>query len=186
VSVAAVVLAAGGGTRFGGTLPKLLAPLEGRPLVVWAVASAVEAGLDDVIVVQGAIDLRDVLPASVRVLSNEQWAEGQASSLTTAIVHAGGAGHDAVVVALGDQPGIEPSAWRAVAAATDTPIAVATYDRTRGHPVRLARSIWSELPSSGDAGASALMRGRPDLVSEVPCLGRPDDVDTLEDLDRWS
>jgi CTP:molybdopterin cytidylyltransferase MocA len=186
VTVLAVILAAGGGTRFEGAGPKLLASVRGRPLVGWAVASAIGAALDEVVVVQGSVDLTQVLPPGVLVLTNERWAEGQASSLATAIAHGASVGHEAIVVGLGDQPGLEPSAWRAVAATTGSPIAVATYDGRRGHPVRLASSIWEQLPADGDEGASALMRGRPDLVSEVPCLGRPDDVDTLEDLDRWS
>ena len=189
VTVLGAVLAAGAGERFrasGGDGPKQLAMVDGQTLVARAVATAVAAGLDEVVVVAGAVDLTGAgLP--VTVLDNPRWSDGIATSLQVAVRHAETAGHDAVVVGLADQPGITAEAWRAVATATDRPpIAVATYDGIRGNPVGLSRSVWPALPQTGDEGARMLLRRRPELVQAVPCDGRRDDIDTLEDLDRWS
>jgi molybdenum cofactor cytidylyltransferase len=191
-STAAVVLAAGAGSRFAGPDHKLLAPLRGRPVVVWAVTAALDAGLAETIVVSGAVDLGPVLADHglvdrVRVVVNPDWAQGQATSLAAGIAAVDAAGHDAAVVGLGDQPLVTAPAWRLVATqGLDRPMAVATYDGRRRNPVRLDRIVWSELPTQGDEGARGLLARRPDLVEEVPCPGESADVDTLEDLTRWS
>jgi molybdenum cofactor cytidylyltransferase len=185
---AAVVLAAGGGSRFSGTEHKLLAAFRGRPVVAWAVDSAVAAGLDHTVVVTGAAPLDQVLPEGVTIVPNPDWASGQATSLAVAIDWAETRGMGAVVVGLGDQPLVPPNAWQRVAAAVDgsQPIVVATYGGRRGNPVGLDGSVWPQLTRLGDEGARVLMRERPDLVTEVPCDGEAVDIDTQEDLLRWS
>lgn len=183
MTIAAAVLAAGGSSRFGDG-HKLVAPFRGRPLAMWAITAALEAGLDETVVVVGAIDLP--VPAGVTVLRNDRWADGLATSLAVALDHAREVGHDALVVGLADQPLVPRSAWAAVATSTGSAIGVATYDGVRGNPVRLDASVWDQLPTDGDAGARVLMRHRPELVREVPCEGTAADVDTVEDLARWS
>lgn len=175
---AAVVLCAGAGSRYAreGAAHKLLSPFRGRPLVAWALEAAVAAGFPAVLVVTGAVDLSRLLPREVTEVRNDRWREGQATSLAAGLAAAGRAGFRAVVVGLGDQPLVTSSCWRALAA-SDAPVAVATYGGTRRNPVRLASSVWHELPSSGDVGARALMAARPELVVEVPCAGDPVDVD---------
>ncbi len=189
MTTAAAILAAGGGSRFGGDSRsggKLRAVLRGRPLVQWAVDHALAAELDEVIVVTGALAIEDLLPDSVRVVHNRRWAEGIATSLACAIRAAHDEGHDALVIGLGDQPFVPPEAWRAVADTDATPIAVATYEGKRRNPVRLGRAAWDLLPSTGDEGARRLMAERPELVTEVACAGDPADIDTQEDMNRWS
>ena len=178
MTVAAVVLAAGGASRFEGG-HKLLEPLRGRPLVEWAIESA--SVLDELIVVVGAVEVP--VPAEATLVRNLSWADGMATSLQAAIAAAGD--HEAIVVGLGDQPFVPADAWLAVAA-SPSPIAVATYDGRRRNPVRLAREVWPLLPTTGDEGARSVIAGRPDLVAEVPCPGEPADIDTREDLARWS
>ena len=180
-----MLLAAGGGSRFRGSTHKLLADLDGRPVVVRAIEALLRAGVGPAAVVSGPVPLGQLLPPGIVELANPHWQDGQATSLAVAVGWARATGLAAVVVGLGDQPGILASAWAAVAAANMTPIAVATYSGTRGHPVRLARSVWDLLPVRGDRGAGGVIAESPELVTEVACDGDTRDVDTVEDLTRW-
>jgi|SRR5579884_4335 len=187
-ATAAVVLAAGAGSRFEGAEHKLLAPFRGRAVVAWALEHALAAGLDHTWVVTGAVDLAaaGVVPPGVVVISNPRWASGQASSLQAAVAAARALPIDRLVVGLGDQPLVAASAWHAVATSVGAPIAVATYGGRRRNPVRIDRAWWDELPTAGDAGARVLMQRRPELVMEVACDSDPTDIDTVEDLDAAS
>lgn len=186
MTTAAVILAAGGSSRFTSG-HKLLAPFRGRALVTWAVEHALGAQVDETFVVSGALDLADALSRfgeGITVLHNPAWPEGMATSLQCALAAARAAGHRAIVVGLADQPLIPSEAWLAVAGAS-APLAVATYRGRRRNPVRLAAELWSLLPTTGDEGARALMVSQPALVTEVPCPGDPADVDTVADLEQF-
>lgn len=185
LGVAAVVLAAGAGERFASERHKLLCEVAGVPLVRRAVDAALEADLDETIVVTGAVDLLAVLPEEVTVLHNEAWEQGQATSLAAAVGYAGSRGHRAVVFGCGDQPGVPAQAWSAVGSA-DCDLAVADFAGRRRPPVRIGAALWSHLPLTGDEGGRVLMRRRPELVRAIPCEGNPDDIDTLEDLRQWN
>src|SRR5579885_2487217 len=52
-TTAAIILAAGQGTRMKSALPKVLHPIAGRPLLHYPVRAALDAGCDDVVVVVG-------------------------------------------------------------------------------------------------------------------------------------
>jgi CTP:molybdopterin cytidylyltransferase MocA len=193
VLAVAVVLAAGAGSRFLGDRHKLVTDvtteLGTRPLVEHAIEHALAAGIGPVVVVTGAapIALAKDLTDRVTVVDNPDWADGQSSSIAVGLALASDLGADHVLVGLGDQPGVAPSAWRAVAhAPPEWPIVVASYDGRRGpHPVRLHRSVWPLLPVTGDDGARTVMREHPELVHEVSCSGTAADIDTLEDVQRW-
>lgn len=192
MSVAAVILAAGGGSRFNQGVPdarpgaKLLRSLNGRPLVSWAIAPAIDAELDEVVVVSGAIDLSGVIPDTVAMVHNDDWTKGQATSLRVGLEWCASHGHSSAVIGLGDMPGLTALAWRAVADAPRGPIVFATYDGKRAHPVRLDAEIWAMLPLVGDEGARAVVREHPELAREVACAGATSDVDDQRDLQRWS
>lgn len=192
--LAVVILAAGGGTRFSATRPdgaadpghKLLADLGGRAVVAHAIAHAVEAAVGPVVVVTGAVPIE--LPPGVIEAHHAGWALGQAGSLHRGLAVAESLGARAVVVGLGDQPGVPAAAWQLVALAPpEWQLVVASYDGRRGpNPVRLPRSLWAEVPTTGDEGARSLLRRHSELVHEVPCPGSAHDIDTLEDLQRWT
>lgn len=185
MTIAAVVLAAGAGSRFEGDSHKLLAPFRHKPLVEWAVASAVQAGLDEVYVICGAVPLQGVVDDSVTFVENHSWSEGQSTSLRAAVHVATEHEHEAIVVGLGDMPLVPASAWRAVADAPGQ-LVTATFRGKRCPPVKIDQELWGLLPISGDEGARAIMRLRPDLVDEVACEGNAIDIDTRGDLSRWS
>lgn len=190
MTVLGVLLAAGGGRRYTGPTHKLLAPLRGRPVWQWSLEHLLAAGFEHTLVVTGAAPL-DVTTAATdgcSVVHNADWASGQASSLQLAMAHGTTLGVDALVIGLADQPFVEPATWRAVADADPSyPIVVTDYDGRRGpNPVRLDRRIWPLLPLTGDEGARRVLRDHPAWVCSVTGLGSAADIDTLEDLERWT
>lgn len=207
----AVLLAAGGGTRWRGAGHKLAAMLPptarepAQTVFERSLGRLLDAAVGPVVVVTGALTAGDlplpVPPADppaaparpdlttrdevvVAVEHNPRWQSGQITSVHAGLRAARRLGATRVVIGLADQPSVTAAAWRAVAAA-DHPISVATYEGRRGNPVGLDEGVWDLLPDAGDEGARALMRVRPDLVGEVPCTGSPADIDTEEDLRRW-
>lgn len=105
LSLGAVLLAAGAGSRLGGR-PKSLLELDGAPLIISMVTALFDAGIDSVVVVLGhhadAIEnaVRDLPVTRVRNPSPD---DGPASSLRVGL-HALAKDVDAVIVALADQP----------------------------------------------------------------------------------
>ena len=198
----AVLLAAGSGSRFHGGCHKLDAALpSGRTVYEQSLGHLVEAfgpsagistgpgtgsSIAGVLVVHGATE-RPV-PAGVTSIVNDAWAAGQATSVAIALRHATALGADAIVFGLADQPFVPPATWHAVAdPAPEWLIVIATYAGRRGpHPVRLHQSVWPLVPTIGDDGARSVLRDHPALVHEVACEGSPADIDTLEDLERWT
>jgi nicotine blue oxidoreductase len=191
--VAGILLAAGDGTRLG--QPKATVELNGSTLAERGVALLRAGGADPVLVVTGAV--RVTVPGTVTVV-NQDWASGMGSSLVAGLRAAdadgqgtgGGAGVAAAVIALADQPLIGPEAVRRLVAAhaAGASVAVAAYDGKPRNPVLIAREHWPEVVAmaSGDAGARPFLRAHPDLVTLVECAdtGRPDDIDTPEELAR--
>lgn len=180
--ICGLVLAAGAGVRFGGDQSKLLAVIDGRPVLEWSVQAACSVpALERVVVVVGS-RAEEVL-ASVELGRAEpvvcvDWADGQSASLRCGLRALRGASK--IVVTLGDQPLLTPEV---VALFVDQPGGTrAVYDGRPGHPVVLGPDEISALSSlSGDRGARDLLRGGPTIEVGHICSG--DDVDTPDDLE---
>jgi nicotine blue oxidoreductase len=166
VSVAAVVLAAGAGTRFGGPKQRLLLPRVLERLR--------ETSLEDVVVVAGAYGLE---VDTARVVECPEWERGPGASLRCGLA-ALGPEMEAAVVVLADGPELAPEAVERVLAAWrggSADLVAASYGGVRGHPLLLASALWDTVPDEGLRAFVPLL---------VPCddLGHPGDVDRVEDL----
>jgi nicotine blue oxidoreductase len=190
VTVAGVLLAAGGGRRFGG--PKALIEHRGELLVERGVRLLVVSGCSPVVAVLGAaadeVEQRaHIAPAVVAV--NQGWEEGIGSSVRIGLgVLDPLPAVDAAVVALCDQPQVGPAVVERLVAAWErgAPAAVATFGGEQRNPVLLDRGLWDDVARSaqGDVGARGFLRTRPDLVTAVECgdIASAADIDTPDDL----
>jgi molybdenum cofactor cytidylyltransferase/nicotine blue oxidoreductase len=180
MSTAAVVLAAGGGRRYG--MPKALVEFEGSLLVERAVRTA-QAVCDPVLVVLGAQAVEVWRQADLdgaTVLANKDWETGMASSLRTGLDGLRGwpGRVDAALILLVDMPGMTPEALQRMAEhAGPDALAVATYDGVRAHPVLIGREHWAGVidTATGDEGARRYLADH--QVAEVDCTGLADPTD---------
>jgi len=191
-AVAGVLLAAGQGSRFG--RPKALVELDGRTLAERGVSMLRAGGADPILIVTGAAQV-DLSPDhQARTVYNREWRTGMGSSLRAALRALTEQETDqevgAAIVALADQPLVGAEAVGRLIAAyrAGAGVAVAAYGGQPRNPVLLAREHWPEViaAATGDQGARAFLRARPELVTLVECgdTGRPDDIDTPADLER--
>lgn len=184
--IAGLLLAAGGARRFGAQ--KLVQPLQGKPLVRHA-AEALGAATEELIVVVGHEEARvraALAGVQCTLVVNAEWAAGLAGSVRAGIA-ALGDDTDAVVIALGDQPGIDARVVRALVErwrASTMPIVAARYRGGRGHPVLFDRAVFGELAAlEGDVGAKPVIERIPSRVAYVEIdEPPPPDVDTAADL----
>ncbi|MBY0299652.1 MAG: nucleotidyltransferase family protein [Methylobacterium sp.] len=189
--VGLVLLAAGRGTRFGAA-PKLLADLDGKPLVRHAAEAALAAEAGPVVAVLGHAQepVRAALAGlDLRLVENPHYADGLATSLQVGLAALPEAAGGAVIL-LGDMPCVPPGLIRSLAdafrAAAPKPAAIVPVcDGRRGNPVLLNRRILADdlARLTGDRGAGPLLAGRTDVL-EWPADGSGVlvDVDTPEML----
>jgi len=180
VQTAGLILAAGGGRRYG--MPKALVAYEGKLLVDRAAETLRAAGVERSVVVLGAeapsvLEKAAELPPSV---INPDWASGLGSSLRVGLEALTGTPAEAVVVLLVDMPKVTAEAVRRVTAlAADDALVMGGYGTRRGHPVLLGRQHWPGViaTATGDRGARDYLRAHADRVRVVPVDDVADDFD---------
>ena len=183
--VSALVLA-GGQSRRMGDINKLLAPVDGVPMLLATVRRIIAAGVDEVIVVTGheAQRVRDTLTGeSVRVVHNPHYDQGLSTSMNAGLA-ALGVDVDAALVCLGDMPRVTPRHVHRLLAAFDPiegrSICVPTFNGKRGNPVLWDRRYFEQMRDvRGDVGARHLIGVHDDSVCEVAM----DDAGVLLDVD---
>ncbi len=190
--VAAILLAAGRGTRMGGP-NKLLEEIRGKAIVRMAAEAAATSQAKPVVVVTGHEAERvaaSLTGLNVQTIHNPGYAEGLSTSLKAGI-RSLPADTDAAVVVLGDMPDVSASLIDRLIAAIDPArgalIAVPTREGRRGNPVVWSRRFFEELAHiEGDIGARHLIAQHNEAVVEVPVEDEAafHDIDTPEALQK--
>ena len=186
--IAGVVLAAGESSRLGS--PKQLVRVKERTLLVHTADCLVRGGCARVAVVLGA-SMEKIVPTLIgleaKVVVNEDWREGIASSIRAGI-SALADEVEAVVLATCDQPRLEPDVVRRLIARFDgVPecMVACEYAGTVGVPALFGRGRFEELLQlRGESGARRLLRGNIDRVVRVPWPGGTFDVDLPSDREK--
>jgi molybdenum cofactor cytidylyltransferase len=176
-----------------GSINKLLADLDGKPIVKHVVEAALASSAGPVVVVTGhqAPDIRSVLAGcAVSIVFNADYSAGLSSSLKCGIRAVPDDCQGALVM-LGDMPGVTSGDIDAIislfAARAGSAIIVPTYAGKRGNPVLWPRAYFLELLElEGDTGAKALLRKHEEAVESIALLTSAvlADIDSPDDLAR--
>jgi molybdenum cofactor cytidylyltransferase len=201
--VAAVVLAAGQGRRFGAL--KQLLPWRGAPLVAHVADQALTCpDIARVIVTVGAGAAQTqaaLATRDVEIVVVSDWAAGQSRSVQAGLRAAtappapllagegseAGGGVAAVLFLLADQPGVSPELLAALIErhrATLAPIVAPRYRGQRGNPVLFDRATFGEFARlSGDIGARPILQAHAQEIAWVdwPTPEITQDIDVAED-----
>jgi molybdenum cofactor cytidylyltransferase len=191
--VSAVVLAAGASTRMGRA--KQLLPLGGATILAHTLENVRSAAPEEIVLVLGASAeaIRRQLPPplveALKITVNHAYAQGMASSLREGL-SAVDPRNNAALIILGDQPFLQPQTLRQIIdgyRAARARIVIPAYRGTRGNPVLLDRSLFSEaMALQGDTGCRAIFSNHLEAILkvEVEDPGILLDIDTQDDYDR--
>jgi molybdenum cofactor cytidylyltransferase len=190
-NVGAIILAAGGSTRFGQA--KQLLTFRGASLVRRAVRAATEARCAGVAVVVGElgaaikVELRET---SAVIVQNAEWQRGLGTSIRCGLRHLLASMPDlgAIVIVACDQPFVESSTIAALITEREKsgkPIVASRYANTLGIPALFDHFCFEELLAlPDDSGAKTLIESRGSHVAEIAFEQGAIDIDTPADFER--
>lgn len=190
-NVGAIILAAGGSSRFGQA--KQLLSFQGESLVRRAVRTAMEAGCACVTVVVG--DARDRIETELRetpavIVENPEWQRGLGTSIRCGLRHllSSRPEIDTVVLLACDQPFADASVITSLIAQRENshkPIVACSYANTLGIPALFDRACFESLLAlPDDSGAKALIESRSADVAQIEFEKGAIDIDTPADFER--
>lgn len=185
--ISGLVLAAGASTRLG--RPKQLLPFGAHTLLDHVLGVARACPFDQTLCVigGGGTELSAQVDLSgCEIVENPAFGTGCSSSIAAALA-AVDPRAEALVLMLGDQPGVSAAAVSAlIAGRGDAELAACLYDDGRGHPLAFSRAVFGALGAlHGDKGVWKLLDRAGDAVVDVRVRGPiPLDVDTWDDYER--
>ena len=188
--VAGVVLAAGTSSRMGRN--KLFLPLGGTSVLRRAVANALKAGLDPVLVVLGHESdraLAELQGVPCTPVLNQDYARGMNTSVRAGISAVPPDASGAVVM-LADMPFVTAGMLRALVEryrAAEAPLVVSTYGEVLAPPILYGRPLFDELRGlDGDGCGKRVVKAHRAEAIEMPWppaaladLDVPDDVERV-------
>jgi molybdenum cofactor cytidylyltransferase len=190
MSFSAVILAAGGASRFG--RPKQLLELEGQTLVQRSCQLAMDAGASTVFLVLGAhadLIFQSGVPEGVEVILHTHWQKGMGSSLALAAQRAMLHEVESLLVLLADQPGPSLATIQKMQQALREPgksIVLCDSGASIGPPAIFSAEYFPALSQlSGEEGGRAIIRQHPQSLSLVTAPEARWDIDDVEAWDAY-
>lgn len=191
-SFAIILLAAGSSSRLGKS--KQLLSINGEPLLLKSVNTAISLGVKKIIVVLGAKEgehrqLIEKLP--VEIIFNPTWQKGMGNSLKAGLYHLLKTNPDleAVITMVCDQPLISASHLKKLierSKETKSPVVASFYSGSVGVPALFEKSLFEKMLSINDEhGAKKIINQYPDSVSTVDFPEGATDIDTEDDLKKF-
>jgi molybdenum cofactor cytidylyltransferase len=186
INIPIIILAAGSSSRLG--RPKQLLEYQGETLLNRTIRIANEVS-SNVCLVLGAnfeIISKSILNKQCKIIFNENWQTGMASSITKSIEHY--FDFEKLIIAICDQPFLNTNIFLELIEKSESslkPIVASNYGNQLGVPILFNQLIYSSLQQlNGDKGARVILHKFVNDIAEIDFAKGELDVDTEEDWQR--